>query len=442
MKPAQLLMRLMGAVLVGSIPAGAWAGEPELKLDRVWLEAGGFFDGSRADSSQYGNLAARLGWEPSAHWEVKLGARVDGYWQTGELDFTAAELDYTENFVRYRSNGTRVTVGTQKVIWGRADVAPPTDRLSRVDASRFFLDDLADRRRAVPGVRLEHYFTPEVKADFFGVPFFDPAVLSDEDSVWYPVNRQAGRIIFAKPLPGFDYLVQNGSFGEDDTGAGGAGLRLTFGGSGIDYGVSVQRARHSLPYYRLDSVIVGRLQGGASPVVALADVTGDTFTEIHPYSWVGGGEIELDAGGATWRAEAAYLSDIPLTSRDLDYFTSDGVDWMAGVEFFPGDGDTRATLQVTGHQVFTDRPIVDLGDYYAVNGELEHTFGHGSWRAGLRFNLGLNVRDVYVNPQLTYVGLAPHEIYVGAHFFSGDDDTGGGFHADDDLAVLGWQVRY
>ena len=112
MKPAQRLTRLLGAVLVGSLPAAAVSGDPELKLDRVWLEAGGFFDGGRADSSQYGNAAASLRWEPAPHWEVQLGARVDGYWQTGEPDFTAAELDYTENFVRYRSNGTRVTVGT------------------------------------------------------------------------------------------------------------------------------------------------------------------------------------------------------------------------------------------------------------------------------------------------------------------------------------------
>lgn len=442
MKPVQRLTRLIGAVLVGSVPAAGWAGEAELKLDRAWVEAGGFFDGSRANSSQYGHLAASLGWEPAAHWEVKLGARIDGYWQTGEPDFTAAELDYTENFIRYRSNGTRVTLGTQKVLWGRADVAPPTDRLSRVDASRFFLDDLADRRRAVPGLRLEHYFTPETKVDVFGVPFLDPAVLSHEDSVWYPVDRSAGRIILTKPVPGLEQLVRHGTFGEDDGGAGGGGLRLTFSGSGLDYGVSVQRARQSLPYYRLNPAVAGQLQAGASPALALGSSAGDTFTAIHPYSWVGGGELEMDAGGATWRVEAAYLTDVPLTARSLDYFTSDGVDWMAGVEFFPGDGDTRATLQVTGHQVFTDRPTIDLGDYYAVNGELEHTFGHGQWRAGVRFNLGLNVRDVYVNPQLTYVGLAPHELYVGAHFFSGDDDTAGGFHRNDDLAVLGWQMRY
>jgi hypothetical protein len=373
---------------------------------------------------------------------VQLGARLDGYWQTGDLDFSGGTLDYTENFVRYRSNGTRVTVGTQKVVWGRADLTPPTDRLSRVDASRFFLDELSDRRRAVPGIRLENYFTNEFKADFFAVPFFDPAVLANEDSVWYPVNRQAGRIIFTKPVPGLDELVKRGTFGEDDSGAGGAGLRLTFGGNGIDYGISVQRARQSLPYYRINHALAEQLQAGASPADAMPGVSGDTFTAIHPYTWAGGGEFELDAGGATWRVEAAYLSDIPLTSRSLDYFTTEGVDWMAGVEFFPGDGDTRATLQVTGHQVFTDTPTVDLGDYYAFNGEIEHTFWHGQWRAGVRFNAGLNVRDVYVNPQLTYVGMAPHEIYVGAHFFSGADDTSGGFHKDDDLAVLGWQVRY
>jgi len=74
-------MRLIGAVLVAAFLPPAGRG-PGTEAGPVWLEAGGFFDGSRADSSQYSAATwprASLGAVGSV--EVKLGARVDGYWQ-------------------------------------------------------------------------------------------------------------------------------------------------------------------------------------------------------------------------------------------------------------------------------------------------------------------------------------------------------------------------
>jgi hypothetical protein len=68
------------------------------------------------------------------------------------------------------------------------------------DATRFVLDDLEDRRRAVLALRWEE-FVGEYKLDALYVPFFRAAELPDEDSIWSPVDRSRGRIAGVPPDP-------------------------------------------------------------------------------------------------------------------------------------------------------------------------------------------------------------------------------------------------
>lgn len=395
-----------------------------VKVDALRVEAGAFTDdpGARGNAWLNGSVSAR--WQPDPTWEVMLGARVDGYAHTGDLDYREGRLDYTENFVRWRGESTRVTLGTQNVLWGRVDEIPPVDRLSRVDLSRGMLDKLPERRRAVPALRLEH-FAGDYKLDAVWLPVFDAAVLPEMDSVWHPVNRRSGRIIGIEDSPALSALVTAARFREDDDGSGGGGVRLTRSGGNVDWGFSLQRVRQSLPYYRYSA--------GAPP----------QFTAVHPYSWVVGGELELQRGGATWRLETAYSSDVPMTRRsDLGFTTDSAVDLVLGVEFFPGDADTRVTLQWSGHRAFNDASVLDRTRYHGFSGEIEHPFASGRWRANLRFYAGLDQRDVYVNPKLTYLGFEPHELSVGFHHFSGNDQTPSGFYSENDLVAVGWMTKF
>lgn len=410
------------------------------KIDRLRLESGVFLDGTAPDSSNYAHAAMSFNWQPDRQWEFQLGGRLDGYLQTGSPDFGRMRADYTENFIRWRGQGARFTVGTQNILWGRTDEIPPIDRLSRVDLNRFILDGLPDRRRAVPAVRLEKFFD-DLKADLVWAPKFQKATLPPWESAWHPVDRRRGRIIGVEPSPALTYLVQNGSFSEDNHGAGGGGIRITQAGGGFDWGLSLQRARQSAPYYQLNPALRVPLLSG-SAAAALASVTGPTFTAIHPMSTVAGAELELQGAGATWRVEAAYSSDVPATTQDLRYLTKSALDLVAGAEFFPGDGETRATIQLAAHQLRTNELLLERKNFYGVTGELEHPFGQGRWRANLRFVAGINHRDRYLNPKLAYLGFEPYELYLGAHFFSGDDRGLGGFHRDHEMIVLGWQVRY
>lgn len=387
----------------------------KIRIDDVRAEWGSFTDkpASSDDAWLHGAASAK---SQSGVWEFALGARFDAYGQSGTPGFSRTQLDYTENYLRWRGENMRVTVGTQNVLWGRVDEISPIDRMSRVDLSRIILDKLPERRRAVPAVRLEH-FSDETKVDAVWLPVFDAAVMPHENSVWHPVDTVNGRLPGIGSVPG----IIGARVSDDEHGSGGAGVRITRSGGNLDYGFSLQRVRQSQPYYRVEP---GRLIG------------------VHPFSWIGGGELEMQKGGATWRLEAAWSSDVPVTTTAFQYRTERAFDIVLGTEFFPGDSDTRATIQLAGHKTFTDMPILDRDKFYNLNGELEHPFALGRWRANLRFAAGLDKSDLYLNPKLSYLGIDRHEIFVAAHLFSGAPQTLGGYYQQNDMVVLGWQAKF
>ena len=397
--------------------------QPTLKfgVDDLLVEAGALPDAPEADSYSTLRASAYVLWQPSRSWEFRAGARLDGMTQAGGLASHDEMLaDYTDTYVRYRNGDTRLTLGAQTIIWGRADEIPLADRVSRADLTRFVLDDLADRRRAQLAARWEQTFG-EYKLDAVWLPVFRGAQLPDVASIWSPINRSSGQVIGIDPaLTGW---VSGARIDEDEHGSGGGALRLTRTGAPFDFGVTLARTRQSLPYYRVD-------------------LTNLALTAVHPYNTFVGADLELVSGGLTWRTELGYTDNVPVTRPTTAMDTTHSLDWIGAVEFFPGGGDTRINLQLVAHALQTSRSILELKEYYGANGEIETRFGQGRWRAGMRFSGGINVKDIYLSPKLSYVGWEPHELYVAAHYFDGDARTLGGFHQDHSLITLGLRTRF
>jgi hypothetical protein len=394
------------------------------KVDDLWIEYGYLGDeNSRGVDLGYLHVMATANWKPSDSWEFQLSARLDGHSQSGRDDWDRVKLDYDESFVRYRSDEMRITLGTQKIIWGRIDEFPPTDRLSSYDLTRYVLDDLADRRRASPAIRMESFFG-DSKLDLVYLPKFREAELPGKDSIWYPVNRKAGEIIGLKSSAVTTALIQSSPIDDSAPDSdGGFGIRYSDVGSDLDYSVSLQRVRQSTPYFSYNA--------------------GNGILEAkYPRSWVVGADLEFEGSDATWRMEAAWSSDAPVTRMVGGYTTTNSLNWSVGVEFYPGDGDTRLNLQLAGINLINAPRVTDRTEIYNVNGSVEAPFADDQWRAKARFYLGLDEKDLYFNPEIAYTGWESQELYLEGHFFNGADGTPGGYHKDHSIINLGWRAKF
>ncbi len=402
---------------------GARSSRPTLKygIDDLLLEAGGLPDAPEADTYSTLRASTYVMWQPSRAWEFRAGARLDGMAQGGGLaDHDEVLGDYTDTYVRYRNGGTRLTLGAQTIVWGRADEIPLSDRVSRADLTRFMLDDLPDRRRAQLAARWEQSFG-DFKLDTVWLPVFRGAQLPDVASVWSPINRVTGQVIGIDPA--LTAWVSGAQIDEDEHGSGGGAVRLTRTGAPFDFGVTLARTRQSLPYYQIDLI-------------------GSTLTAVHPFNTFVGADLELVSGGLTWRMELGYTDDVPVTQPTGEMDRMHSLDWIGALEFYPGGKDTRVNLQLLAHALQPGQATLELAEYYGTNGEIETTFAQGRWKAGARFSVGLNVHDVYLSPRLSYVGWEPHELYVAAHYFNGEARTLGGFHEDHSLITMGLRTRF
>lgn len=415
-------------------PATVW----DVRLDDLLLEGGILATSDRpVDTTQYARGQLRAGRPLGDHWELRLGARADLQAQQGG-DFperTRARADYDENYLRYRGDNTRLTFGTQRILWGRVDEIPPTDHVSTRDLTRFGLDPYAERRRANPALRAE-WFRGDWHADFVFLPLFRPAEMPDRDSLWHPVDRNRGRLLGLPQDPALAPVIREARLDDDVSGNGGGGVRLSRSGRGADMAFTVQRVRLSEPYYRLDGDTREAVLAGMPPEDPVLE-------SVHPRTWVVGGDVAYVVGAWTWRAEAAWLSDLPVTrSDDLRQTTTEGVDWVVGVEGFPGDGDFRITTQLAGQHLVNAGDVLDARESYFLTGELEAPFSAQEWRTRLRYSVGLNRRDVYLNPELAWIANEPHELYLGVHWLDGAGGTPGGFYQDNRMLVLGWRGQF
>jgi hypothetical protein len=435
---------------ITSAASGGWTdqlhynkGNFSIGLDKARLEYGNLYQSkSSVNTSNYGHLALSGEWNPDPAWELQFAGRLDWYDQTGSPSVDEIDLDYGDSFVRYRGENYRVTAGTQTIIWGRIDELPPTDRLSRADISRGILDPLEERRRAMPVMRFEG-FKEGYKLDAVWIPDFRKAALADKDSIWYPVNQSNGTILGFESNPVMKTFVQQGSISDGaPDGDGGFGLRLSETGQQFDYAATVQYVRQSTPYWQLDPSVRNAFMNGADPATAIASGNGGTFRARYPRTWVAGGDFGFEALSATWRFEAAWISDTPVTRKDLRYDTVNSANWAAGAQFYPGDSDIRVNLQITGINLIDAPAVLDRTHIYNFNGSIFNEFGNNRWQATTRFFIGLDKKDIYINPEISFIGWEPHELYAGVHYFNGDEETTGGYWENNSLLTLGWRSQF
>ncbi len=395
-----------------------------VKVDKLWVEYGQFTKNSASKNHQgYLNSMATAEWKPSSKWEFHASIRADGYSESGSNDWDDLQLDYDEIYIRFRTDNSIFTLGSQKVLWGRIDEFPPTDRLSTQDFRRFVLDDLSDRRLASPAIRMEHFFNNK-KIDLVYYPHFREAQLADKDSIWYPVNKETGEILGLDTTDTAEAIVKTTSVAEHAPNSdGGFGLRFSSLSSGFDYAITVQKGHQTVPYFSYnpnENIIEGR----------------------YPRTWIIGGDFGTEALGGTLKFEASWLSDTPVTRKDGRYTTVESVNWGVALELFPGDGDTRLNLQLTSIKLFGAPSVMDRDELYSFNGSLEVPFSENRWRAKMRFNTGLDEKDTYLNPEIAFTGWEAQEVYLEFHFFDGDKGTPGGFYEDNNILTLGWRKSF
>lgn len=371
--------------------------------------------------------ALRLRWvmslKTSPGLELRAGLRTDLDHQAGIASVNETHAALTDSYLRWRLGEARLTVGLQTVLWGRVDAVSLIDRVARVDLRRFALDELKDRRLPQPALRWEHAWG-DYQSDLVLLAGHLSTLLPQANSAWHPVNRHRAQILGTAAVPSLAGFYGKAPLQTDDHDFGGAALRLTHTGDGMDQGFTIGRLRQNLPFFEID-------------------VNTPAIRASNPFNHFLAADLELVSESVTWRAEVAHTWDVPMTSANNGKrLKANSLEFAGGAEFFPGGRDTRVNLQLLLRTVRVGEATVELKRYASLSGEIETTFSQGKFKAALRFASALNISDAYLSPRLSYVGWEPHEIYMVGHVFRGGQRGFGGFFRDTSNLAIGIKTRF
>lgn len=415
-----------------------------------------------ADRSALLDFTTHVRLTPNPEWDLQLGLRLNVDWQQGgKRDQWEAEAEFDESFVRYRSAAQRMTLGAQRIHWGQMDFRSPTNQLASYDRRHFPFGDRSEQL-PVPALRWEH-FGSSFDTEVLLLPRFRASRLPKANDPWFPVDRTRGLIAGVDLDPALAPWLAIATITDDPpSGSGGAGIRLRRSTPQIDYSLSLQRSRRSLAYYELGPEIPAPLRGAfargevpQSLLDAIAergaaavweDLAGEgtplSIRARYPYATILGGDLAWSWQDMVWRAEAAWISDVPATTAQLDYTTVPGVAWAVAVETFPFDSEVRFNLQVSGDHRLDNRELLDSTHAYTLSGTLERYWQRQRWRTRLRYLVGAEPSQTYLNPQIAYLGVDAQELYAEVYWFDGAREAPIGYFRHNDFVMLGWRIQF
>ncbi|MBF0266071.1 MAG: hypothetical protein HQL46_12435 [Gammaproteobacteria bacterium] len=377
-------------------------------------------------NAQYVYYNSKINWQINNAWNIKVGGRFDGTYphESESSDASLSEtsdVDYTDAHISFRNDTIKLTLGSQLIRWGKMDNMPPTDKLATLDLSRGVLPEWGENYRYSPAIRGE-WFIDKSKFDLVYIPKFRAAELDDQNGIWYPINQREGKILGIELDP---IVVKSSTVINDFDKHHAMGLRYSSNYNSIDFALTAQRTQHSSPYF----------------IAAIDNASGLlNFHEIHPISNILGFDAAFNIANMTLRMEAAWLSDVPVTTKSLQYQQFPAFEWATGIEFYPGDGDFVGTLQLSGRQINNKQEIIERDNSTYVSGSLAIELFNGKWKLNTRYNIGLEIDDYYISQKVSYQGINNLEIYSILHYLEGEETTIGGFYQNNKLFNIG--IKY
>ena len=376
------------------------------------------------------------------NFSLRLGARVDGYYQTGNPEFDHVEVDYEEIYLRFATAQHKLTLGSQKILWTRMEEFSPSALLAPLDLTRYVIDDWSNRYRTNWAARYE-FFSGAWRFELAGIPEFREAELPEKESIWFPLDFNNGRILGVPEDPQFGPVYSQLTIDTDPIEKDPMyGMRVTYSGNQFDLGISFQQGQQSTPFVFVNPELVALL--GSQPInEAVINHTNPDLIAIYPETDLVSLDGVFNWGDSIWRFEVAHYSDVPVYGNNFQPVIDSAMEAAISTEFYPGDGNTRFYLQYNYWQ--TDADLIAQTDHLSrLSFEFEQPFAHEMWRFTLRgiYSFYDDLSDYYVNPELTYLGIESSEWYISFHYFDGDPATAGEFHQYHDLLAFGFRREF
>ena len=324
-------------------------------------------------------------------------------------------MELREAFMDYTAEKWDLRVGSQIIVWGKADGLAITDIVSPWDFTEFLARDFDDIRLPVDALRLR-LLSGEANFEFLLLPVFKPAVLPPPGTPWafkYELPDSV-KVEFDNPIEP-DLSLENSEVGG----------KLSFYLPGIDFAVSA--------FYTWDDL----------PTLHRTTTSEDDTTLVHYHpehhrlTFVGA-EFSMPWRDLVFRGEAAFYKDRHFEPEDVcseEMFRRNALNWMIGLDWTPGN-DWSVTAQ------WADDFILDYDQGIEKD---EHTMlatlnvSKQLFRQTLKLSsmsyYGINESECFLRSSMDYALTDELHLLLGLDMFFGDEGMMGQYDDNDEVWI-------
>jgi hypothetical protein len=170
-----------------------------------------------------------------------------------QASFENVRLDINEIFVKLAFKSVDLTIGKQKIKWGKVDGSNPTDIINPIN----YYDMLEAQDEKIGRLLVKSsFFIKNTSLDILIMPIFEKSVLPDENSRWYTKPSMPDKMsYYYAPLDmmvnmNLKYNFETERIAEYEKNLEGA-LRYSFDLKGWDFSLYYYYGRDNLPSYEL-----------------------------------------------------------------------------------------------------------------------------------------------------------------------------------------------
>ena len=337
------------------------------------------------------------------------------------------ELGLREAYLDVYFDNMDLRLGKQQIVWGKADGVFITDIVSPKDLDEFLLRDFDEIRTGITSLKADYYLGDNT-IELVWIPTFTPTILPNEASIWsrtpifpLPVTIDASQ----KEIPG--RLENSEGF-----------IKYSGMSSLLDFELMVGSMWEDDPTMHISPIMEA---GNPMP-------TGLLLTPRHHQLTLAGGSFSSELGGFIFRGEGAYYLGKQFTANNntglpVELLDKDYVHYLIGTDF--SIRTTRLSVQ------FIQRAILGYEDAI-LEDELDNTmtflanktFFKETLTLQLFSYVGLNNKDAFIRPSLTYDLADGFEILAGANIFVKNENSKDpglfGYYDDNDMVYV--KVKY
>ena len=395
-------------------------------------------DEKKAEDHHFSRIRSRLGadWETDLNPDYSLQLRgsldIDHIFYQQSMADDDTEFNFAETYLRVNSSNWDVTLGKQRVRWGKSDQLSPIDTINPQDFRQFITVDLEER--AIPSWLLRtRWYGESTSLETIIQPWFESSEIDFFDSDWafYRNFRKAitSNSQSSEQLKDYTREIR---VKEDKPNASpenmSAAVRFSWQTEQTDFAVSYHYGWETLP--TINSFPIKNIDYSGDPSdnvlegVNPADFTADRVHAEYKRQQTIGLEWETVIDPIGFRGEIAHKDHVAFISRDLTSKRNAVTHLVSGIDY-TSESEWYFNLQGSWYYIhdFTNKILYYDESTVSAFGEIRKPILRGNLELATKYNYIITDGSSYLQPLVKIKYFQNTECELGAMIFSGDGDS-------------------